>query len=109
LVIFFANSAKTIKQMKIRVELGGGLEIVFENKRDFEVEMPGDKATVKDLVDFLAKNNLRGNADHFLDKGHLRAGILVLVNDCDWSLSGEEESPIENKDKVSFISTLHGG
>jgi ubiquitin related modifier 1 len=33
----------------------------------------------------------------------------VLVNDADWSLSGEEESVVEHKDKVSFISTLHGG
>jgi len=33
----------------------------------------------------------------------------VLVNEADWSLSGEDETPVEHKDKVSFISTLHGG
>lgn len=95
--------------MIIKVELGGGLEAVFENKRDFEVELPGDKATVKDLVELLNGKYLKGNRDFFYIDGGLRAGILVLVNDADWSLTGEEESPIEHKDKVSFISTLHGG
>ena len=95
--------------MKILVELGGGLEGVFENKRDFDVELPGDRATVKDLVELLRAKFLKGNPDFFYLNSGLRAGILVLVNDADWSLSGEEESPLENKDKVSFISTLHGG
>lgn len=95
--------------MIIKVELGGGLEGVFENKREFEVELPGEKATVKDLVEVMKCKLLKGNPDFFYSNGGLRAGILVLVNDADWSLSGEEESPIEHKDKVSFISTLHGG
>lgn len=95
--------------MKILVELGGGLEGVFENKREFEVELLGDKATVKDLVEEMRLKHLKGNPEFFYDKGTVRAGILVLVNDADWSLSGEEETPLEHKDKVSFISTLHGG
>lgn len=95
--------------MKILVELGGGLEGVFDNNREFEVELPGETATVKDLVEVMRTKHLKGNPDFFVDKGTVRAGILVLVNDADWSLSGEEDSPIENKDKVSFISTLHGG
>jgi ubiquitin related modifier 1 len=95
--------------MKILVELGGGLESVFENKRDFEVELVVEKATVKDLVEELRAKYLKGNPEFFYDKGTVRAGILVLVNDADWSLSGEEDTPIEHKDKVSFISTLHGG
>lgn len=95
--------------MKIIVELAGGLELVFENRKNFEVELPGDKATVKDLVEVMRKDYLKGNPDFFYDKGSVRAGVLVLVNDADWSLTGEDDSPIEHKDKVSFISTLHGG
>lgn len=95
--------------MKIVVELGGGLETVFDNKRNFDVEIEGDKATVKDLIDTMKTKYLTGNSDYFVTQAGLRAGILVLVNDADWSLSGEEETPIQNKDKVSFISTLHGG
>ena len=38
-----------------------------------------------------------------------RPGILVLVNDVDWELSDKENCVLEGGDKVSFISTLHGG
>ncbi len=95
--------------MKVLIELGGGLETVFDNKRNFEVELQGDQSTVKELIDIMKAKHLTGNSDYFVAQNGLRAGILVLINDTDWSLSGEEETPIEHKDKVSFISTLHGG
>ena len=38
-----------------------------------------------------------------------RPGILVLVNDCDWELVGGIEYTVEDKDSLTFISTLHGG
>lgn len=38
-----------------------------------------------------------------------RPGVLVLVNDCDWELSGQLDTTLEEKDVVVFISTLHGG
>lgn len=33
----------------------------------------------------------------------------MLINDADWELFEREQSKLEHKDKVSFISTLHGG
>lgn len=33
----------------------------------------------------------------------------MLINDADWELSEKEETVLEKGDKVSFISTLHGG
>lgn len=38
-----------------------------------------------------------------------RPGILVLINESDWSLEGEAEYEIQAKDHIMFISTLHGG
>ena len=38
-----------------------------------------------------------------------RPGILVLINESDWSLEGEAEYEIQPKDHIMFISTLHGG
>ena len=38
-----------------------------------------------------------------------RAGILVLVNDVDWELTGELQTEVADGDSVVFISTLHGG
>lgn len=38
-----------------------------------------------------------------------RPGILVLVNDADWELEGEEAYEIKSGDNILFVSTLHGG
>lgn len=38
-----------------------------------------------------------------------RPGILVLINDADWELEGEEEYILQERDNVLFVSTLHGG
>ncbi|RYR37860.1 hypothetical protein Ahy_A09g042772 [Arachis hypogaea] len=39
----------------------------------------------------------------------LQLGVLILVNDCDWELSDQLNTSLEEKDVVVFISTLHGG
>ena len=38
-----------------------------------------------------------------------RPGILVLINDADWELEGEDKYELKNGDNVLFVSTLHGG
>lgn len=38
-----------------------------------------------------------------------RPGILVLINDADWELEGEDEYVLQAGDTVLFVSTLHGG
>ena len=38
-----------------------------------------------------------------------RPGILVLINDTDWELEGEEKYELQPNDNVMFVSTLHGG
>ena len=38
-----------------------------------------------------------------------RPGILVLINDVDWELEGEDKYELVDGDNVLFVSTLHGG
>ena len=38
-----------------------------------------------------------------------RPGILVLINDADWELEGEDKYELKSGDNVLFVSTLHGG
>jgi ubiquitin related modifier 1 len=45
----------------------------------------------------------------FMKGDTIRPGVLVLINDADWELSGLDDSVLEPGDKVTFISTLHGG
>lgn len=45
----------------------------------------------------------------FMKGETVRPGILVLVNDCDWELTGQLDTEVQPNDSVVFISTLHGG
>ena len=38
-----------------------------------------------------------------------RPGILVLINDADWELEGEDKYELQPGDCILFVSTLHGG
>ena len=38
-----------------------------------------------------------------------RPGILVLINDADWELEGEDKYELQDGDQILFVSTLHGG
>ena len=51
--------------------------------------------------------------NNYLDSNILtsfsRPGILVLINDADWELEGEENYELQKDDNILFVSTLHGG
>ena len=36
--------------MKIKVELGGGLELLFDKKKDFEIEINKNQCIIKDVI-----------------------------------------------------------
>lgn len=38
-----------------------------------------------------------------------RPGILVLINEADWELEGEDKYEVQERDHIMFVSTLHGG
>ena len=95
--------------MKIKVELGGGLEILFDKIKEFEIELKEDKNTIKDVI-LIMLEKIKGDSSLFATKeGIIKPGIIVLYNDSDWEIYDKENTKLENKDIVSFISTLHGG
>ncbi|CAG1990697.1 unnamed protein product [Fusarium graminearum] len=82
--------------LSIDVEFSGGLEMLFSNKRQHALSIPAN------VMDDSRK-------DLFVLDSHLRPGILVLINDADWELEGEEAYEIQSGDNILFVSTLHGG
>jgi ubiquitin related modifier 1 len=42
-------------------------------------------------------------------RNYSRPGILVLINDADWELEGEDKYELQHGDNIIFVSTLHGG
>ncbi|OMO75988.1 hypothetical protein CCACVL1_15959 [Corchorus capsularis] len=65
--------------------------------------------TMKDLLSWVSTNLIKERLEMFMTGESVGPGVLVLVNDCDWELSGQLDTTLEEKDVVVFISTLHGG
>ena len=40
---------------------------------------------------------------------NVKAGVLVLINDADWELFDCANYVLGKTDRITFISTLHGG
>ncbi|KAL0037579.1 hypothetical protein WJX77_003614 [Trebouxia sp. C0004] len=98
--------------VKVIAEFSGGLEILFGNQSSTVVEVvpkQSPELTLGELLLWLRDNLLTERPELFLQGSTVRPGILVLVNDVDWELSGMSDTILEDGDTVVFISTLHGG
>ncbi|KAJ4831301.1 ubiquitin-like protein [Turnera subulata] len=99
--------------MKLTIEFGGGLELLCDSvkihKVNVELKNGEKKLTMKDLLAWVGSNLIKERPEMFMKGDSVRPGVLVLVNDCDWELSGQLDTTLEDEDVVVFISTLHGG
>ena len=64
---------------------------------------------MEQLIQNLKVNHLKEKEEMFVQGNSVRPGIIVLVNDTDWELLDTTKYPIQERDQVAFISTLHGG
>ncbi|XP_071946913.1 ubiquitin-related modifier 1-like [Antedon mediterranea] len=95
----------------VTLEFSGGAELLFDKIKNHEVKLKkvDDKWTIKKLLVWIKDNMLKERPELFIQGDSIRPGILVLVNDADWELLGELNYEIQENDKITFISTLHGG
>ncbi|KAF2710062.1 ubiquitin related modifier 1 [Pleomassaria siparia CBS 279.74] len=99
----------------ITVEFSGGLELLFANQRKLTLSIPTynenrTRSNIAFLVQHLCDNLMKDpRKDMFVLDGTVRPGILVLINEADWELEGEEKYEIQKGDNILFVSTLHGG
>lgn len=91
------------------------------------MSISGEELTIRSVLIWLKENLLKNcdRIDLLLEGDAVRPGVLVLVNDTDWELLDEvscvlfcsllfilysqEKTVLKNGDRVTFISTLHGG
>ncbi|KAJ2987308.1 hypothetical protein NUW58_g4578 [Xylaria curta] len=102
-------------ELSVVVEFTGGLEMLFSDQRRHVLSLPViDKSnkpvTIAYLIGYLCENTMKdARKELFVLDDHVRPGILVLINDADWELEGEEAYEIQDGDNILFVSTLHGG
>ncbi|PWW80378.1 ubiquitin related modifier 1 [Tuber magnatum] len=103
------------KPVTLDVEFSGGLETLFSNQRSHRIQIPAkdpseQPANLGFLVHYLCENLMKDKRKElFVLEDRIRPGILVLINDVDWELEGEEGYLIQDDDTILFVSTLHGG
>ncbi|KAF8859622.1 ubiquitin-related modifier 1 [Acephala macrosclerotiorum] len=103
------------EDIPIIVEFTGGLEMLFSDERKHKLSVPakdskGAAITVGWLVEYLCEELMKDTRkEMFVLDGHVRPGILVLINDADWELEGEATYALQPNDNILFVSTLHGG
>lgn len=111
--------------MKLKLVFSGGSEALFADKREHEVTVP-DSVNVEKLLQWVLENLIvdKRRSELLIVKGNVRPGILVLVNDTDYEITGgvgsivdrvfmlllfQLDTKLSDGDEVTFISTLHGG
>lgn len=95
-------------KIKISLMFGGGAEILMGGVREKELEIP-EGFKMSDLLSLLKDTLIQERPELLVKDDDVRPGILVLINDTDWELLDKVEYPLQSGDKVTFISTLHGG
>ena len=106
--------------------------MLFSNERKHNISLPTrlhdrSRPNITYLLQYLIDNVMKDQRrDLFVLEGNVyvmkvefeeatlikddsRPGILVLINDADWELEGEEKYELEQDDNIVFVSTLHGG
>eukprot|EP01102_Stenamoeba_stenopodia_P012926 TRINITY_DN4125_c0_g1_i1.p1 TRINITY_DN4125_c0_g1~~TRINITY_DN4125_c0_g1_i1.p1 ORF type:complete len:112 (-),score=18.61 TRINITY_DN4125_c0_g1_i1:103-390(-) len=95
--------------MKLRIELSGGLELLFDKIKMHDIELKEDQVNISQLLVWMKNNLLKERPELFLTDESVRPGILVLINETDWDILERDQTVLHPGDVVSFISTLHGG
>lgn len=95
--------------MKITLEFSGGAEFLVNNIKKHPIVLEGKDWSMRKLLPWIRDNLLHERPELFLQGESVRPGILVLINDADWELTGELDYQVEENDTIVFISTLHGG
>ena len=111
IIDYYCFKVKVKMSLNLTVEFSGGAELLFGHIKTHNVklDLSEKKWTIKQLLLWLKDNLLQERPELFLQGDTVRPGILVLINDADWQLYDEICYVLEENDKITFISTLHGG
>lgn len=73
-----------------------------------EIHIAGDK--LKDLLEFLKVKESEGLKSRLFDgSGSVRPDVIIFINGRDASLTGGENSKINDGDEVVILPSVHGG
>ncbi|CAB3401316.1 unnamed protein product [Caenorhabditis bovis] len=95
----------------VTIDFSGGSEFLVKSK-EAKADFPKG-STLRDVMKYV-ETKLVTDTDRinmlFKPNGtEVAHGVIVLINDTDIALLDEYNTVIEANDKITFVSTLHGG
>ncbi|EME28768.1 Ubiquitin-related modifier 1 homolog 1 [Galdieria sulphuraria] len=94
---------------QVELQFGGGLESLTGGNKVVPANFSGEQVVLGRVIDWIRTCLIKEKHEYFVQGEHIRPGILVLINDVDWELEGKTSYVIQEGDRITFISTLHGG
>ncbi|CAI5444347.1 unnamed protein product [Caenorhabditis angaria] len=98
-------------EIPVTIDFSGGSEFLVKSKEQ-KVKIPAE-STLLQVLKFV-KDNLVVDFDRINmlfndDVTEVAHGVIILINDTDFALLSEYDTIIEAGDRITFVSTLHGG
>merc|ERR1712098_272770 len=99
-----------LAHMDVTLEFCGGAETHANGQKFLLLTRGGDDNTVRDVFKKIRSENLLTDVENLIEsEDSVKPGVLVLINDADWDLFDGANYVLGRKDRITFISTLHGG
>lgn len=90
-----------------------GADDALLNKTPIEISREAfDHAGIRtagDALQHLYAMHRETHRSFFGSSGQLANGTICVINESDWEITGEEQSPVHHGDELILISSLHGG
>lgn len=80
----------------LTIELAGGLDLLFGNKKTLTLDAPTAPLSMRALISLLREFHLRERPELFVQGEGVRPGILVLINEVDWELEAQLEAEVKD-------------
>ena len=123
-----------MEAMEVTLEFCGGAEQAHNKGEKYYTlkvdQGPGQEVTLRDIFIMIRHNQvflafygfksffmqifilfqMVDDVDNLIEsEDSVKAGVLVLINDADWDLFDCANYVMGKRDRITFISTLHGG
>ncbi|CAG5104809.1 Oidioi.mRNA.OKI2018_I69.chr1.g1562.t1.cds [Oikopleura dioica] len=97
--------------MEVTLEFCGGAETAHNGGEKFLTFKSDHKEPkVSDIFAQVRSKKLIDDIDALIESDKdVKPGVLVLINDADWELFNEADYQVCKNDRITFVSTLHGG
>lgn len=93
----------------MKVIFRGGLEDNVRHETFYLSVDSLSEPTVKGLIQYIEKNEVKEGYKHFSTNSELEGGILCVINEFDWDVLDREKTVLQDENTVHFITTMHGG